>query len=234
MWSTIRFGAQVAVLGAALVVAATHPTSPVERSDAAAGASGSAVTALRMTYVPPAVPPRPRRAAHVLRGVPSTSRPARPAPHPRHRGSTPHVATAARPRAQSTSFTEAVQAAVARVPTYRPGAARWVVSRAYAFWGTADWYHDVLYISPVVPRDKLYDVVVHEWSHELSVLDYSGDVSTATDAMNAWFGGSGLVGAERAADCMAILQGATWTHYTTCTDAHWRDGAHLLVSGRRL
>jgi hypothetical protein len=52
--------------------------------------------------------------------------------------------------------------------------------------------------------------------------------------MNAWFGGSGLTGPERAADCMAILQGATWTHYTTCTNTHWQAGARLLVSGHRL
>ena len=109
-----------------------------------------------------------------------------------------------------------------------------MVSTAYDFWGTADWYHDVLYVNPDVPRSKLYDVAVHEWSHELSVLDYAGDVSAAVRAMNAWFGGSGLTGAERAADCMSILQGATWTHYTACTDAHWRAGAARLVSGRRL
>jgi hypothetical protein len=109
-----------------------------------------------------------------------------------------------------------------------------VVSSAYSFWGTADWYHDVLYVNPDVPRDKLYDVAVHEWSHELSVLDYDGDVSAATKAMNAWFGGSGLTGAERAADCMAILQGAKWTHYTTCTNTRWRAGAGRLVAGHQL
>ena len=123
---------------------------------------------------------------------------------------------------------------VTRIPTYRAGTVRWVVSRAYAFWGTADWYQGVLYVSPDVPRSKLYDVAVHEWSHELSVLDYAGDVAAATRAMNAWFGGSGLVGPERAADCMSILQGATWTHYTTCTNAHWRAGARLLVAGKPL
>ena len=132
------------------------------------------------------------------------------------------------------SYGSSLNSAVARIPTYRAGTVRWVVSRAYAFWGTADWYHAVLYVSPDVPRSKLYDVAVHEWSHELSVLDYAGDVAAATQAMNAWFGGSGLVGAERAADCMSILQGATWTHYTTCTNAHWRAGARLLAAGQRL
>src|SRR5436305_6068554 len=123
---------------------------------------------------------------------------------------------------------------VARIPTYHSGAARWVVSRAYDFWGTADWYHDVLYVSPDVPRSRLYDVAVHEWSHELSVLDYAGDVPAAVTAMDRYFGGQGLVGAERAADCMARVQGAAWTHYTACRDARWRSGARLLLRGRTL
>jgi hypothetical protein len=127
-----------------------------------------------------------------------------------------------------------LNAAIARIPSYHPGGARWVVSNAYGHWGTADWYHDTLYISPNVPTDRLYDVAVHEWSHELSVLDYGGDVDTATAAMNSWFGGSGLTGAERAADCMAIAQGAQWTHYTSCANSHWRAGASRLVSGKRL
>ena len=128
----------------------------------------------------------------------------------------------------------ALDDAIARIPTYHAGAAIWVVSNRYGHWGTADWYHDTLYVSPNVPTDRVYDVAVHEWSHELSVLDYAGDVDTATAAMNAAFGGSGLVGAERAADCMARLQGATWTHYTSCTDQHWRQEAARLLAGSRL
>jgi hypothetical protein len=128
----------------------------------------------------------------------------------------------------------ALNAAIQRIPTYRSGAARWLVSSKYDFWGTADWYHDVLYVDPSVPEEKLYDVAVHEWSHELSVLDYSGDVAAATRAMNATFGGSGLTGPERAADCMSVLQGATWTHYTTCTNPTWRTAAARLVAGKTL
>src|SRR4029079_5894854 len=151
---------------------------------------------------------------------------AKPAPAPVH---TAKAAVVSGPTPWS-----ALNAAIARIPTYRSGAARCVVSSKYDFWGTADWYHDVLYVDPGVPVDKLYDVAVHEWSHELSVLDYHGDVAAATRAMNATFGGHGLTGPERAADCMAILQGASWTHYTTCTNAHWRAGARLLVTGQRL
>jgi hypothetical protein len=129
----------------------------------------------------------------------------------------------------------ALNAAIARIPTYRAGESRWVVSYAYgSWWGTADWYHDVLYITPDTPVGYLYDVAVHEWSHELSVLDYGADVNAAVNAMNGWFGGTGIVGAERAADCMSILQGATYTHYTTCENSTWRAGARLLLEGKHL
>jgi hypothetical protein len=131
----------------------------------------------------------------------------------------------------------ALNAAIARIPTYVPGRSIWLVSDRYGHWGTADWYHDMLYISPRVPGNRLYDVVVHEWSHELSVLDYAGDVDAAVTAMNNAFGAAGstgLIGAERAADCMAILQGATWTHYTPCTSSSWRRLAARLLRGQRL
>jgi hypothetical protein len=128
----------------------------------------------------------------------------------------------------------ALDLAIARIPSYRPGAAIWLVSDKYGYWGTADWYHATLYVSPGVPTSYVYDVAVHEWSHELSVLDYGGDVAAATEAMNAAFGGSGLVGAERAADCMAKLQGAGYTHYTSCTDQSWRRAAARLLAGGRL
>jgi hypothetical protein len=171
------------------------------------------------------------------------------APTPVHRGA--HVAPAGRRRHQrahrrrhhhhhpqpaSTGPTSwgSLNAAIARIPTYHPGASRWVVSGRYGHWGTADWYHDTLYISPTVPADRVYDVVVHEWSHELTVLDYHGNVDAAVKAMNRYFGGQGLTGAERAADCMAVLQGASWTHYTSCTDRRWREGAATLLRGRAL
>ena len=235
MWTSVRASLTLAVLGAGLVAAAVH--GPDSRPSTAAADTSFAASA---SYVPPVSAPSPvavQVTAHPLVRV-VAHRPARPR-HAAHESASPKRASTSTPRRRaathaSSTFTAALMAQVARIPTYRPGMARWVVSRAYDFWGTADWYHDVLYISPDVPRSKLYDVAVHEWSHELSVLDYNGDVAAATDAMNAWFGGSDLTGPERAADCMAILQGATWTHYTTCTDSRWRAGAKLLVSGQPL
>lgn len=128
----------------------------------------------------------------------------------------------------------ALDSAIARIPTYRAGSAIWLVSNRYGHWGTADWYHATLYIAPGVPTNHLYDVAVHEWSHELSVLDYDGDVDAAVSAMNSAFGGRGLVGPERAADCMARLQGASYTHYTPCLNHRWRQAAAMLLAGHRL
>jgi hypothetical protein len=244
------------VAGTAMVVAALHGGSH-SRSVAAAVAGPA-------SYVPPAtstatvqpasnVRVRPRTRPH--QGRTATRAPLRTPAVARHHAPAaqkPTAHTAAAPAAAApvqpvhtvavslaTSVSgptgwSALNAAIARIPTYRSGAARWVVSNKYDFWGTADWYHDVLYVAPGVPVAKLYDVAVHEWSHELSVLDYAGDVAGATRAMNRAFGGHGLTGAERAADCMAILQGARWTHYTTCTNGAWRAAAAKLVAGHRL
>lgn len=238
--ASTRISLQLAVAGAGLVVLALHGAGT---SSGQGGRSAADLTA-QVTSPSPAAPPSPvaiHVAAHpMVRVVARKPSPHRQVAHasahrsPAHRSPVRRTAARRAVHRPALTFTAALMKQVARIPTYHPGQARWVVSRAYDFWGTADWYHDVLYVSPDVPRNRLYDVAVHEWSHELSVLDYAGDVDTATAAMNAWFGGKGLVGAERAADCMAILQGATWTHYTTCTNSLWRQGAAKLVAGKPL
>jgi hypothetical protein len=248
-----RIAVHLAVIGIGMISAAARPavaasswsTAPPTAGDRPASAASAITATLRSepSTQPrharprphPHARPRPRpRPAATTRVHPV----ARPLAHPR----TQHRATVAVPPTRSSAITvatgptgwAALDSAIARIPGYRPGTARWVVSSRYGHWGTADWYHDTLYISPSVPSGYLYDVAVHEWSHELSVLDYGADVSAAVSAMNRYFGGSGLVGAERAADCMAILQGATWTHYTSCSSSRWRSGAAALLHGHRL
>jgi hypothetical protein len=127
-----------------------------------------------------------------------------------------------------------MMAAVARIPGYRNGDATWVISSAYGHWGMADLGRGIVYVSPRVPANRMYDVVAHEWSHVLSVKPYDFDAMAAVDAMNSYFGGTGLVGAERAADCMARILGATWTHYTLCNNDHWRAGARTLLARKAL
>lgn len=242
MTRSARAAAPLAVLGAAVLAAAIWPapstadaSSP--RATAAASRPPAATVALARRPGAPAVRTRRRRAHH--RAVPHASRRAsarsstsagtRRPPH----AAAPRIVRHRRAVAAPTTW-PALNAAIARIPSYAEGTARWVVSSRYGHWGTADWYHGVIYVAPSVPAGYLYDVAVHEWSHELSVRDYGGDVDAAVRAMDTFFGGSGLVGAERAADCMAILQGATWTDYTSCRDRRWRAGAGRLLHGGRL
>jgi hypothetical protein len=207
---------------AALVSGSVAPLNPARRARAATGPRRLA---------PPARPVTPRRPLPPARPAPPT-RPvaARPAPAVR-------VAVVRRPAppapAGPTSWA-ALNRAIARIPTYHGTGARWVVYSDDGYWGTADWQRRAIYIGPQVPEKRLYDVAVHEWSHLLSAAAYGGDTNALVAATAKWFGGSGLTGAERAADCMALLQGATWTHYTRCADARWRAGADRLLHLRRL
>lgn len=126
-----------------------------------------------------------------------------------------------------------LQAAVVHIPGISADSARWVLEDTGS-WGVADWRHNTVYIAPRTPQSKLYSVVVHEWSHLQSVRAYGGDVGAAVTAMRAYYGGTRRDGVEIAADCMARLQGATWTNYTPCRNARWMAGARRLLAGRTL
>ena len=128
-----------------------------------------------------------------------------------------------------------LERAINRIPGYsshRP--AHWVSTSRYGHYGATDLATNNIYINPRVPSSRLDSVLRHEWSHILSVRAYGGSYGAMMAATNRTFGGSGMTGAERAADCMAIELGATWTHYTPCSDAHWRAGARTLLSRQRL
>jgi len=178
-----------------------------------------------------AVPPRPA-------AVPATRRTPvvhRPAPRPRQlQRAEPIVrrtATVLREKArQTTSASTLLRASLDRLPGYRPGDAVFQVRRGLPSWGIADLGAGRVYVSSSVPSWRMYDVVAHEWSHVLSVRAYDGDVAAALAAMRETFGGSGMTGAERAADCMAREVGARWTHYTSCQDDDWRAAARRLLA----
>jgi hypothetical protein len=85
-----------------------------------------------------------------------------------------------------------------------------------------------------VPVSLLDSVVRHEYAHVVTVRVYGGQWRLAKSALNAAFGGSGMTGAERAADCMALLMGASWTHYTSCPSSAWRANAQRLLGGQRV
>jgi hypothetical protein len=218
-------------VGTAVAGAAITVTSPATAGPATSAAPHVTMTvtnvrpvarALKATQVTPvrrAAPVKAHRAPRV---------PARPRVQ---------SASASRPRPQvrpALTMQQRLAQAIARIPGYRTAEVAWQLQANDGHWGTADWYHDVIWISPRVPANRLYDVVVHEWSHVKSVQDYGGNVDVAVGEMNRYFGGSGLTGAERAADCMARVAGAHWTHYTPCNNSSWRAGAARLLAGGKL
>jgi hypothetical protein len=126
---------------------------------------------------------------------------------------------------------------VGELPSYQPGQVHWRLSLKLGHWGQTDWETHTITISVLVPLGDLYSVVAHEWSHELQAIAYDQQYWPMIRALNRHFGGggkSGMHGTEIAADCMAILQGATWTSYTKCHKAAWRHDARRLVHGHRI
>ena len=128
----------------------------------------------------------------------------------------------------------ALNQAISRIPSYRRGVATWTVTARLGHWGTTDVSNGRVYISPTVPASKLYSVVAHEYGHALASKNWGWNWRAADAALNRWFGGGAPMARERAADCMALLQGATWTNYTTCASNRWRQGARTLLAGKRL
>lgn len=128
--------------------------------------------------------------------------------------------------------------AIDAIPGYRQARpAKWVVTSKYGHYGMTDWYNNTIYISPTVPASRLRDVALHEWAHIQTARAYGGNIPAMIAGLNRVYGGGGrgnLNGAERAADCMAAVSGAKWTHYTSCTKSSWRSAARTLLAGRQL
>ena len=216
-----------------VAIANATPAAAAHVTAQAAQPSVPVVASPAQVRVKPVLKPAPKPTPTRKAVVPKP----KPKPAATHRTASPTPSPTATHRATTTTSSltpqQRMMRAVAQIPGYRTGDAVWVM-RQQSNWGLALMGGGTVYISTSVPADKMYDVVSHEWSHLLSVRDYGNDVSAATSAMNAYFGGSGLTGSERAADCMAKLLGARWTHYTPCTDSRWLAGARKLVAGQRL
>lgn len=202
------------------VAAASPPSAPVRE--------GSRLEALVVDQVP--TPP--------LVTKPVSGLPRKPLPSGVRTAAAPH-----RPVARQVTRTKgpkpvahhstSLGQAVSRIPSY--GAhrrARWVLTGKYGHWGATDLASGTVYISPSVPASRLDSVVRHEWAHVLQIRVY-GSASATVAGLNAYFGGSGMTGVERAADCMALQLGATWTNYTSCSSPAWQRGAARLLAGRR-
>ena len=134
----------------------------------------------------------------------------------------------------------ALNQAIARIPGYRNGIANWHVTSRFGHYGITDANQPGaanIYISPNVPVSKLYSVAAHEYGHAVVIANYGtgyGPYTRYSRDMVAWFGGTTVTGLERAADCIALRLGATWTNYTGCGDPHWQEGARILLRGGTL
>lgn len=130
-----------------------------------------------------------------------------------------------------------LRSALQRLPNYFPGIVHWKLSASTKHYGTTNWDTNTITISAFTPLNLLYSVIAHEWSHEIQAFVYRRQFWRVVTVMNKHFGGpgtSGQRGVEYAADCMAILQGATWTDYTSCHDPKWRHEAKRLLHGHPL
>lgn len=213
-------------------VASQTPTLPVPRPTSRTGAGGSASR-------PGASPTtRARAPQHVVKQRPATPTRSTTARRPaatRDSAATPRAATRPKPSGVTgPTGWPALNAAIARIPGYRPGGITWTVSSRYGHWGATDMATGWIYISPSVSPGLLDSVVRHEYAHIVTVRAYAGDWRTAKQAANLTFGGTGRTGVERAADCMARALGASFTQYTSCGRADWQAAAGRLLAGRRL
>ena len=223
----LLLAATTSALGA-VAVAGAAPTSP-------APARSSSVAAHEVVVPAPVAVASPApKAKAKAKAKAKVVAPAKPRVAPRR-----VTAVAPRPKAVAVVRTptltpaQLMQRAIDRLPDVRPGDVVFILKPGLDSWGLAE-LHGTVWISPRVPARRMYDVVAHEWSHVLSAKAYGGDVQLAVAEMNRYFGGTGITGAERAADCMARLLGATWTHYTSCSDSRWRAGAKRLLARQPL
>jgi hypothetical protein len=121
----------------------------------------------------------------------------------------------------------ALDAAIDEIPVYYPGIAHWHAEDKGA-WGATDLDTGDIYISPKAPVNDLLSIVEHEYGHALTGAMYGG-FYPAEAVADRLFGQHGEYGLEIEADCMARVQGATWTNYTACTNPTWRGYASKLV-----
>jgi hypothetical protein len=130
----------------------------------------------------------------------------------------------------------ALNSAIWRIPGYTRGTpVHWVVTSSFGHLGMTNWYTDTIYLSPSIPTWQLDAVARHEYGHILEARAYGGDIPRMITALNRVYGGGGrgnLNGAEMAADCIALVNGANWTHYTTCANPTWRAAARRIIAGR--
>lgn len=90
-----------------------------------------------------------------------------------------------------------------------------------------------MYIAPGLSASYLRYVVAHECAHNKQFRAFRGDVPAMIQRLNAIYGGSGLTGVERNADCVTVRLGLSGQHYTRqCAGARGR-AADAIAAVRR-
>jgi hypothetical protein len=112
--------------------------------------------------------------------------------------------------------------------------ATWVVDNAYGHYGATNLSTRQIHIARSVPPSRLFSVAAHEYAHALTAALYGGSERATNVALARYFRSGTTMNREYSADCMAVLMGARWTHYTRCGNARWRFAASTLLRGRRL
>ena len=101
------------------------------------------------------------------------------------------------------------------------------------WWGWTDYDGTgTVTIDPNMPAVEVRDLLLHEWGHIQMFTVYEGDWQASRAEADAVFGAD--QGEEYAADCIAVLLGATSTTVTDCADLQHRAAAQLLLDGERL
>jgi len=116
------------------------------------------------------------------------------------------------------------------IPQVDPnGLATWVFQRNGG-WGASD--GRTVFIDPDVPADKRFSVMVHEYSHILQARVF-GSLRNSKAVLSPIIGtsASDITANESTADCMALMQGATWVDYG-CQD-QLRPAAAAILAGHR-
>jgi hypothetical protein len=126
----------------------------------------------------------------------------------------------------------ALDQAIEKIPHYYEGVATWHVGDRGG-WGLTYLNTGDIYIAPRTPADRLVDVVLHEYAHALTVRLYGG-ANGLIAAADRHFQQPGVPSYEIEADCMALVEGATWTWYTSCQNSHWRADAQRLLRYHKL
>jgi len=154
--------------------------------------------------------------------------PAVPAPEPAVPAAEPAAST--RPAREPAPAESSGDWMTDLIPQVDPnGLATWVFQRNGG-WGASD--GRTVFIDPNVPADKRFSVMVHEYSHILQARVF-GSLRNSKAALSPLIGTSAtdVTANESTADCMALMQGATWVDYG-CRD-QLRPAAAAILAGRR-